>query len=447
MIPPLLDTQKEDATYLSSHPHGALFSEPGTGKTLTALEGARIVGFGTAEAPRMLILAPPIALRMWRNTTQAYFPTARVFWLQKGRQDIPEHAEAVVCSYSLLSQTKVISKLADFGATIVICDESDYLKGRNSKRSLAVWGVRGSARGTVREAATYVWPLTGTPIRRYPDDLYPQLKALHPALMKKEGISSYEKFCERFCYTELRRYHPRQSPTLTVVGAKDMDGLADLLFENNLAVRRSIADVAPHLPKITERIIDVSYKDNPELREATGSVDMIDLESGESQEGVLARARRLLGVAKAPDVWDYCLDVQEKIDKPLLVLYWHKEVGNMLEGFAEAADKKFRRIDGSTPQVQRHCTEDMFNAGGLDFLFGQIQSMGVSLNLQAGSHYVVAAEFDWSEAAMDQAKRRLWRMGQEDHVMMDYCLADHPVDDAAMRVLAKKKSISQKVMG
>jgi SNF2 family DNA or RNA helicase len=72
--------------------------------------------------------------------------------------------------------------------------------------------------------------------------------------------------------------------------------------------------------------------------------------------------------------------------------------------------------------------------------------MGVAINLQQGSHYAIFAERDWSPAAQEQALRRLWRLGQDLHVHVDICEADHPIDEAVSLVVARKGKSANRVM-
>jgi hypothetical protein len=188
--------------------------------------------------------------------------------------------------------------------------------------------------------------------------------------------------------------------------------------------------------------VTVDYDNSPELREATGEA----IDAGEG-EAVMATARRLLGVAKAKHVAAYALDTWEALSVPLLMFYWHKEVGDILELAFKTKGLSVGRIDGSTSQTKRAQLEDAFNNQEIDVLLGQIASMGVAINLQRGSHYGIFAEMDWSPAAKDQALRRLWRLGQDVHVQIDICAAEHPIDDAVASVMGRKEIGAERIIG
>lgn len=453
-IPPMLATQEEDAEYLSHNRHGALFSEPGTGKTLTVLRGMEKAGFGTEKDDKAVIVGPPISIRMWARWSKAYFEQLYntimpVQILVKGSDQIDPRAKIVIVSYGLLSQTAVVSKLNKFAARFVVADESDALKNRTSKRALAIWGRGGKRLGTIREHAEYVWPLTGTPIRRYPDDLFAHFKALHPKVLRDYNVETYEKFSRQFCIVQMRSYHPRQPMTPTVIGARNTEQLSRMIKDNYLAVRRTIHDVAKKMPPLSERIVDINYERSQELEDACAGValEMVDLDDQDrASNSSLATAKRLLGIAKVNDAWSYIKEVLDKEGGPILVFFWHREVGDKLSELAAADDLKALKLDGASNAKAKVAAEQAFNAKQIDLLFGQIQTMGVSLNLQAGSHRAIAVESDWSEAAMDQAKRRLWRLGQNTHVLMDYLVAEHFIDTANMNTINKKRWVIEKVM-
>lgn len=431
-----LPTQDADADYLASNSRGALFSEAGTGKTLTVLEGFS----RQSSANRLLVTAPPIALRMWEQNISDHLG-CKVQRIASGKDQIDFSADAIVMSYSMVAP--MIAQDPTLGVeTAIAIDESDALKTLSSQRTKAVYGTRASGRNCLIDGAEFVWPMTGTPIRRYADDLYPHLRSLHPALLKSAlGITSLTGFQRDFCVTQLKRFHPRQPAKPTVIGNKNEQALHGFIYNNDLAVRRTIHDVARYMPPLTINEVTVDYNESQELLEAcAGSIEMTE------DDAVMATARRLLGEAKAPYVANYALDVKSGVSCPILLLYWHKDVGQVLRSVLSRAGQRVDLIDGATSSDDRFASEQRFNAGDTDFLLGQISSMGVAINLQAGSHYAIFAEEDWSPAAKEQAMRRIWRLGQDTHVHVDVCLADHDLDQAVSNVIDRKDVSARRII-
>lgn len=422
-----LPTQVADAAYLVRKKRACLFSEPGTGKTLTALEAWKQVG------GKMVVVAPPIALRMWQKNIEDHCgkTTQRI---KTGKDKIDPTADAYVLSYSLAGKF-------DLSPDVLVLDEADALKTLNSERTKAIFGKNCGMADCLAAGVENVWFLTGTPIRRYADDVYPVLRALFRKELTEAGITSLESFRQRFCVTQLRRFHPRQPAAWTVIGNKNEDALRDLIYGNEIAVRRTIHDVAAHMPPLTIRPVSVDFDNSDELKEATGQAVY-----GDEADAIMAKARRLLGVAKAIHVAEYVYETWEQLTCPVLVLYWHKDVGTALADYFGKKAMVVHKIDGATSPAEKQKYEDAFNAQESDILLGQIASMGVAINLQEGSHYAVFAERDWSPAAQEQALRRLWRLGQKTHVHIDICEAEHPIDEAVGLVVARKDKSATKII-
>ena len=427
MLTPL-PTQVEDADFLVRQRRACLFSEPGTGKTLTALEAWKKVG------GRLVVVAPPIALGMWAKNIATHCGV-NVQRIKSSKDKIDAAAEAYVMSYSMAGKFAL-------RPDVLVLDEADALKTLSSERTKAIFGARCKMDDCLAMNVPYVWFLTGTPIRRYADDLYPVLQALWPDLLKKYfGVSSLSGFQQHFCVTQMRRFHPRQPMKATVIGNKNEDQLRDFIYKNKIAVRRTMADVAAFMPPLTIRTVTVDFDNNDELREATGEA----VYAGEA-DPIMAKARRLLGTAKANYVAEYTHEIWQQLTCPVLVLYWHKDVGTALEARFAAKDMNVAKIDGSTSMVARAAAEAAFNAQECDILLGQIASMGVAINLQEGSHYAIFAERDWSPAAQEQALRRLWRLGQDTHVQIDICEAEHPMDEAVGMVVTRKGKSATRII-
>jgi len=271
--------------------------------------------------------------------------------------------------------------------------------------------------------------------------------------MEYEGYGTFKKYKEKFCVTKLMRFGQQLFPKPVVVRNKNMEELNELIYSKNIARRRLLIDIAPKLPQIRERMISVSFSPSRELRDLTS--DAMEVQRGfdgvDIISPLMAKAHHLLGVEKAVCVVDYLAELEiEKIavgdDKATIVLYWHKEAGRAMRELANEQGFIARLIDGSTPSKQRDKIVDQFNRGELHFLFGQIAAFGVSLNLQEGGNHAVFAERSWSDASNEQAYSRIFRMGQDSDVTVDYLISDSPLEEARSAVLARKKSGTTKII-
>jgi SWI/SNF-related matrix-associated actin-dependent regulator 1 of chromatin subfamily A len=237
-----------------------------------------------------------------------------------------------------------------------------------------------------------------------------------------------------------------------VVGSRNLDELNTLLFEDEpVAVRRRMKDVVADMPALTYSTYTVAQSQVEGLSDAwkaySGMSDQqLAYKLSKGEEG-LATVRRLLGESKVKAAAAEIIDQVEAGHKPLLVFAWHR---NVIQGLADLfidADLNARELTGSTPQVVRDRAIEMFNDKSIDVLVAQIAAAGVSINLQKGGSRCIFVERDWSPANMSQAIARLWRMGQLDHVQVDYFDAAHKLDKIVATMLARKASAHARIVG
>lgn len=467
VLPPMLDllnTQVEDSQLMFDEQRLCLFSDPGTGKTLTA-----IATYDKAMAKvgqKLVVVVPSIAVRNWYTWLEVYFEGKLVIQtITTQQQSVRPDADVLILTYGMLSRkgAKSLHTLLDFNPQTIILDESDNLNGYKANRTRVIYGGPGHVGLTSK--VPYVWPLTGTPVRRYADDLFPVLNSLYPEVLKQVNVHRYDKFVDEFCVQKPMQFAHARWPVKVVVSSKNMDKLNAMLYGGEhkgveypqLAIRRRLSDVAEFLPPMTERIIDVPFKPSSALKIATDeamSADMVMDDYGnviEARNPMMAAAMNLFGQEKAPIVAEYVASTLQGMrangdTSGVVVFFWHKKVGLALA--AALTEKGFRSstISGATPDKDRQAFEDAFNAGKLPIILGQIKTMGVSLNLQQNCHWTVFAERDWSAAAQQQAFQRVWRMGQKEHVQVDYCIADWPLEDPKSSVLGRKETQSAKIV-
>lgn len=147
--------------------------------------------------------------------------------------------------------------------------------------------------------------------------------------------------------------------------------------------------------------------------------------------------RRKIGVAKVKHSVSEIVDRVEAGVRPLLVGAIHHDTIDLLVETLRDKDINVAVIDGRTSAPRRSAAVSAFNAGTIDILVGQIQAMGVSLNLQGGSH-IICVETTFSPAEQDQFYARCHRLGQKDHVHVDVFEADTKLEKAVRRILATK---------
>ena len=426
--------QIQGSAFLASKGFAGLFAGMGTGKTLTSLDAVRAVWEDEAML-RVLIIAPPIALPMWQREAANYLKLYdnRIQILKTGK--ISKEAQILVTSYQrAVNRRPELSEWLNGG--ILICDESHALKSVKAKRTKAVLGNGGLA-----SHASHTWLLTGTPITRWNDDMYPFLCRADLSGMKdKLGGVAKERFDMRFTVRKKKQWAGARWPVMLTVGNRHTDELAEWVYGEGHALRFDLDEVFKSMPPLTVNRYTIGIDADAELKSMLKDLEKATIaeiqQKMQNKEPALATVRRRLGAAK---VRDAVVEIKERIEsgQKVLVGAWHNEVIDALfEGLKGHARGV---IDGRTSDKDRETCVSEWNAGNVDVLIGQIAAMGVSLNLQQGGHQIIVVEEDWSPSIMDQFYARLWRFGQEKHVHVDILESESKLDKALASISSAKQ--------
>lgn len=457
------DMQRADADALLEYDHGLNWSLPGTGKTMTSV---CVIDQGNFD--RVLVVCPKIGVSMWAEVLQTQLGM-KVATMRVGTEKAWSQLEAfkycaIVTTYAIAAGDPARRVLEPWledasNESIAILDEAHYCKSKDAKRSRAllsppgkpikvrgpdgqvhegVRGVLGDVPGLCTKA-DYTLLLTGTPITRYPDDLWMQLAHVRGDVLEAYGVKSYSAFVRKFCVEKDMRLG-RTGQTKRVVAGSKNEALLRQLVEDCKPIRRTLEDVMEVLPPVTERWLEVDVT----LPKRVKNLKVHDLDhfikklnSGDAE---YAEAWRELGLAKVPEAADY---IKEQYDgTPVLVGFWHTDVGKALSDLLG-----FPVVDGSTDDKTRDRLQEQFNAGELPGLLGQIKAMGVSWNLQRKASTVVMVEVVPSRSDIDQFIARVYRRGQNKHVQVDFMSSDTGLDDALRRIVDRKQAMAKKVIG
>jgi SWI/SNF-related matrix-associated actin-dependent regulator of chromatin subfamily A-like protein 1 len=435
----LLPHQIEDAQFLAARRFAGNFSGMGSGKTLTALEAFRLVRELVTD--QVIIIGPPISLRMWQSEFEAFCPGDTAQIVKTGKTKIDGAATALIMSYEIA--TKRASELGKLGARALIMDESHACKSVKAKRTVAILGNSGLA-----STVNHTWCLTGTPITRWNDDLYPFLARADIGGMRERcgGITT-DRFNLRYTVVQSRQFPGARYPTKMTVGSRNTDELYRWIFGDNLAVRRELADVWAAMPPLTTNRLQIGLDMDGELREIlAGFTTVRQIEQAvASNDEHIATARRKIGEGK---VGSAAAEIRDRIEigqGPILAGAWHRSVIDALA--EELSDLRVGVLDGRTSANEKSRLQDAFNGKHLDVLIGQIAAMGVSLNLQHGGNRIIVVEEDWSPSVMDQFFARLHRIGQTEHVHVDILESDDKLSQAVRRISNTKRAAHGVAMG
>jgi SNF2 family DNA or RNA helicase len=168
--------QIETAAFLTMHRKAFVFSEPGTGKTLSALWAADYL-MQRGEVRRCLILCPlSIMHSAWLgdlNNSIIHRSAVVAHHAQASRriEMVQQDYEFVIANYDGLNL--IASEIVNDGRfDLVIVDEANAYKTMSTKRWKALKSILGPE--------THLWMMTGTPAAQSPADAYGLAKLVNP---------------------------------------------------------------------------------------------------------------------------------------------------------------------------------------------------------------------------------------------------------------------------
>lgn len=183
----LLSHQKEAVDKLLKVKASALFMEMGTGKTRTAIEFARL---RTGKFDKLIWFCPVSIKKTIYNEILKHTSLEQekicFFDSKTNPKNIPKDcAFYIVGLESMGSSDRVILTVASIvtDKTFIVVDESSFIKGHKSARTLNITKICSSAK--------YRMLLTGTPITQGVQDLYAQMKFLSQKIL---GYNSFYAF-------------------------------------------------------------------------------------------------------------------------------------------------------------------------------------------------------------------------------------------------------------
>ena len=240
--------------FLIDRGYGALWDEPGAGKTAQAIVAARNLG-----GP-ILVVCPNMLKRWWKREILQLYPREgkrivstrpggkvkvidrgspyetqiSFIWDRLGELRFPRWT---ICHYAGVRIAK--EYYGHIPWNVVILDEAHYIKNRKTQRSKAVHEI------TPLDA--YRIELTATPFSKNPADLWSQLRWLGPEV---KGLTSYWRFQGLFVESETQRNPVSGRGYRKFVGAKNLDILAQVM--STYGLQRTKKEIAPELPDLVE---------------------------------------------------------------------------------------------------------------------------------------------------------------------------------------------------
>ena len=443
--------------------------EMGTGKTIQSAGLFTLISNNkdNGEQPRFLVICTAGMKITWEREIRKWCEGLSIVKI-KGTKllDYLPTENVVIINYDLVVHHRPwIDQIADkYGWDLIICDEAHYLKNPKAKRTVAVLGgrlKRGEEFGHIGSIDGKKLFLTGTPLVNRPVELWPILKECDPTGLGE----NWQRFVRKYCGAYKGRYGWDTS------GATNLEEL-QVKLRSSIMIRRRTNDVLDQLPAIQRQAIVLPDNGNAdivraeweafnnyeqvlkELEEARTSTDS-DMDSLlrtlRDRQGAsfaeLAKYRKLVGMCKKDHVVEHCRNVIDSRGK-IVLFAWHKDVVTaLLSGLQEFNPVRFT---GSDSQVARQASVDAFQVDEtVKVIVLNLEAGGVGITLtgteEAGfCTSVVFSELDWRPSIMQQAERRVARLGADEsatNILVHHVVLDGSLDATISNRLIDKQNV------
>lgn len=434
----LYDYQKVGAHFLSVRRRAILGDYIGLGKTAQA-----IVAADACKAQHILVIAPKSVLLQWANEIAKFSWDGRVAILGK-TEAIPRDARWLVCTYEAI----IVKDKDEIGRTVIsarpdlkkwadclIVDEAVRMKNRKAQRTLAIFDLA--------KHVDCLWPMTGTPIRNRPYDLWPMLHAINP-----KEFRGYWKFVYDWCEVTDNGFG-------TDVGGLKEDRIPAfqmMLMPYMLQRDRTVLNLPPlshqfvRLP--LDKGADKAYKSMVEHMVAITNDGQIL-----AAPTVLAQLTRLRQIAVDPALVDvpgdsakteWLLDWMEdhaEDHKVLVFCTFAKYIERLM---ANKAFQKYKPVT-ITGQVsaegRRRAAEELRENKKCRALAATVDAAGEGVNAQAAD-VVVFINKPWTPDLVEQCIGRAYRRGQDKPVHVYHLIAKGTAEEDLEEILREKKEIA-----
>lgn len=426
--------QDKAIEFLATHNSGALFLDPGMGKTSITLTALSRLLF-TFDIGKPLIVAPlRVVESVWRQEAAKWAHTQHLtFSLVTGspKQRLKAlFAEADIYLINYENLPWLLKQKTVFDA--VIFDEASKMKSPRAQRFKAF--------KRARHWVERVWLLTGTPASNGLLDVWALAFLMDWGKRLGRTFSWYR---DAYFTADYHGYN------WTI-----RDGAEAEIYEQlqDICLTMSAADYLD-LPNCTMRVVDIDMPDD--AKAGYQELEREYLLQIEDETIVIGHAASLAnkllqyanGAIYTDDQhnWIAVHDakiralrdlVDETYGKPLLVAYnYRTDAERIKKAFPNAV------VLGDDPDMI-----DQWNRGEIPMLLAHPASAGHGLNLQDGGSHIVWFGLTWSLELYLQFNARLDRQGQKEPVTVHHLVVQGAIDQTVMEALQRKDTTQRALL-
>src|SRR5262249_45633387 len=401
--------QMEGIAFLMPRHVALLADEMGLGKTAQTILALRLM-FHTGLIRSALVVCPKPLVNNWSRELHTWAADVP-FEVVNGDLDARRAAWWVsncplkVVNYELLTRDVDLVQDERVAFDVVVLDEAQRIKNRESKTSQVVRGLR-------RDRS---WALTGTPIENKPDDLVNLFAFLDPERIPPE--------------TPVKRL-----PALT----------GDCILRRTK--EEVLADVPPKTVRDTFLELTPAQQEAYNLAEKEGVVRLNALGDTITVQHVFELVMRLKQIcnfdpltgqsAKLEQLEADLAEVADSGRKAIVFSQWVEPLERLARELATFGPLQFH---GRIPARERQAILNRFQADSWKHVILMSYATGsVGLNLQF-TNYVFLFDRWWNPAVEDQAINRAHRIGQKEPVFVTRFVTQGTIEGRIAEVLERKR--------
>ena len=422
---------------------GCLALDMGLGKTPTTLANL-------ANSPRPepgLVIAPPAVVGNWRAESKKFVPKADVMVHHGPSRAKGDALKKAVSSSDIVITTygtavRDIEQLKDIQWSKVVLDEAQAIKNPAAETSQQLRKLNAHSRIA----------LTGTPIENGLGDLWSILDWANPELLgpRNQFIAQLtpEKKIESGNESALKALNGimvyRRTKSEPSIAAELPDRIDELdhcaMTQEQIGLYKAVVD---NLIEETEKNKTGSPQRKGAVLAAITALKQIcnhPLNYQDDDLGIEGRSGKL----------ERLYEIMETVfaaDERLLVFTHFATWGERLaKHLTDRYELPINCYHGGLGRGARDKMVESFQAGkGKGAMVLSLKAGGTGLNLTAANHVVLYDRW-WNPAVEDQARDRVWRIGQKNTVIAHRLICPGTVDERVEEVVAGKRQIANLVL-
>lgn len=408
------------------------------GRALIALEqglgkSALMAALSAYYGKKTVILCPASACKPLQKQLKKWIDQD-AFILDKGKKKIPEDAMYVIMSYEMAKRNEAV---LDTYFECAIADESHYLCNVSSKRTDKLMPFLSRAQ--------HVFLLSGTPQKCKPSQLYAQINILCPDLF------DYKQFTERYCEGRINPY----SNKWECEGHKQEAELNALLNTFMVRLKSEKVLTLPTLTRVMQEF-EVDAKEMNAIKEESIVLQKQFNAAADKEKNYY----QLLMDAKYQELWRACGRAKAEAglkwflkefvasDKKWVLFARHQDVMKTIADELTAHDLEYVFIDQNVKVSKRQeLLEEIADPAAETRI--AVLSLGTCseiITLCPGATRMVIFELDHTPSMLDQAEKRIHRMGCVEPVTVHYIIAKNSVDQQMLGALKRKRAVNDMII-